>query len=132
VVEAAEQADRFEDGELVGELRILKLDAEPLAELRGARIPAHAQHFDVAGIGGNQPLADFHGGGLAGAVRSEQAEAFAGADFEFQAVDGEHILVSFPQVAHVKGGGRRGGCHLSSIASRGWIVNDHFDARSIA
>ncbi len=49
--EAAEQADGFEHRELVGKLRLLQLDAEPLAQLARRPVPAQAEHFDLAGIG---------------------------------------------------------------------------------
>ena len=118
--EAAEQPDGLQDGELFGELGLLKLDSEALAQLRGIGVPAHSQHFDLAGIGGGESLADFHGGGLSGAVGSEQPETFAGTDLEIQAVDGEHILVSLAQIADLQGGSPRYGSHMLSIAS-GWL-----------
>src|SRR5581483_926973 len=46
--EAAEEADGFEDGELVGELGFLQLDAEALAELVRVTAPLQAEDFDLA------------------------------------------------------------------------------------
>src|ERR1700722_2778275 len=116
MVETSKQPDRFEDGELFGKLRILKLNPEALAECGGIGIPAHAEHFHLAGIGGKQTLADLHGGSLPGSVGSEQPEAFACPDLEFQSVNGDCILISLPQVAHLQSSSRRGGGHVSSIA----------------
>ena len=97
--EAAEQADGFADGELLGKLGLLELNAQPLAQLGGMRVPAHAEHLDLARIGGGEALADFDGGGLAGAIGSQQAEAFARAHFQIEAVDGDHVFVRLAQIA---------------------------------
>ena len=101
-VEAAEQPHRFEHGELLGQLRLLQLDAEPLAEPRRVGGPAEPEHFHVARIRRGQPLADLDGGGLAGAVGAEQPEAFAGADLEVQARDGDHVVIALAQVANAQ------------------------------
>ena len=46
---------------------------------------------------GDEPLEDLDRGGLAGAVRAEQAEALAGAHLEVEAVDGDHVAVALHQ-----------------------------------
>ncbi len=109
--EAAEQADGFEDRQLFGELRFLQLDAEALAQSRGVGIPAQAEHFHFAGIGRSQAFADLDGGGFAGAVGTEQAEALAARDFQIEAVDRDHILVCLAKVAQAQ----RGIGHQTSI-----------------
>ncbi len=45
----------------------------------------------VAAVGGGEAFADFDGGGLAGAVGPEEAEAFAARDFEIDAIHGYDI-----------------------------------------
>ncbi len=45
-----------------------------------------------------QPDQALDGGGLAGAVRAEQAEDLAGADLEADAVDGVHGAVALAQI----------------------------------
>jgi hypothetical protein len=114
--EAAKQADGLENGEFLGELGFLKLDAEALAESRGIGRPAQSQHFDFAGIGGGEPFADLDGGGLTGAIGTEQTEAFRRAHFQIEAVHGDDILVNFAKLVHAKGGLR--GCwgHRNSMA----------------
>ena len=104
--EAAEQAHGLEHGELLGKLRLLQLNAEPLPEFRRVPIPAHAEHLDLARIGGRQAFADFDGGGFAGAVGPEQAEAFAAAHFQIEAVDGHHVFVGLAQIVEAKCGRR--------------------------
>jgi len=113
----AEQAKRFEHGQLFRELRVLKLNAEALAELLGIGLPMHAKKFHFTSIGGGETFADFDCRGFACAVRPEEAETFAGTDFEIEAVDGNHVLISLAKTRYAKGwfGSDRG--HESSIAS---------------
>ena len=55
------------------------------------------EHLDLAVVRLEQPLADLDGGRLAGAVRAEQAEALAGRDLEIEAVNGNHVSITFTQ-----------------------------------
>src|SRR6185295_20235663 len=48
-VERGEEAHRFADGQLLVELRLLKRDAEPLAQLALALVPAAAEDLDLPG-----------------------------------------------------------------------------------
>ena len=102
--EAAEELERLEDGELLGELRLLQLDAEPLAQLGRVGLPPQPEHLDDAGVGRRQALADLDRRGLAGAVRSEQAETLAGVDLEVDAVDGDDVLIRLPEILDAQGG----------------------------
>ena len=90
--------------ELVGELRVLQLDAEALPKRGLIGRPAAAQKDDVPRIGRGQAFANLDGGRLAGAVRPEQAEAFAGADLQVDAVDSHHVAVRLAQAADLQGG----------------------------
>src|SRR2546422_11364871 len=77
-IETANQPHRLLDGQLVGELRLLELDAEPLAQRpvrSAAPAPPHPEHGDVPGIGGCESFEDLDRRRLAGAVGPQQAEA---------------------------------------------------------
>ena len=77
--EAAKEAEGFFDGELVGELRFLELDADALAQVGGMLTPVAGRGVRPSPASGNgQAFADFDGGGLACSVGAEQAEALAG------------------------------------------------------
>ncbi len=97
--EAAKQANGFRDRELLRELRFLQLNSKPLAELVRIGIPAHAEHGDLAAIGGRQTLANFDGRGLARSVRSQQAETLARVYVQIDAVHGDDVFIRLPQIA---------------------------------
>src|SRR5207244_1011630 len=82
-VKAAKQPHRLLDPELVGELGVLQLDAQALPQrtaLARAPRPTHAEDLDFARVRGGQPFEDLDRGRFAGAVRPEEAEAFARLD----------------------------------------------------
>ena len=56
-----------------------------------------AEHRDLAAVARPEPFEDFDGAGLAGAVRSEQAEHLAGKDLEVDAFDGGQRPVTLRQ-----------------------------------
>ena len=116
VEEAAEQAQRFDDRQLVGELRLLQLDAQPLTQRQRVGGPPQPEHLDVAGVRLRQPFADLDRRRLAGAVRPQQAEAFAGAHVQLDAVDGDDVLVGLAEIGDAQGGRRPGRNHRSSLA----------------
>ena len=76
-VERGEQLQHLGDRELRVERGGLERDADPLLEL--GRIAGHVEpeDRDLAPVGHPEPLEDLDGGGLAGAVRTEQAEDLA-------------------------------------------------------
>src|SRR6185369_16555128 len=74
-IEAAEQPHGLLHRELVGELRLLELDAEPLAQRVLVVGPASPEHFHHALVRRRQPLADLDRRRLARAIRSEETEA---------------------------------------------------------
>src|SRR3989441_12177532 len=89
-VEAAKQPHRLRDGQLVGELGLLELDAEPLAQRaigRAAPAPPHPEQLHVPRVRLREPLDNLDRGGLAGAVGTEQSEAFPGRDSEIEPGD---------------------------------------------
>ena len=81
------------------QLRLLELDAEPLPERLVVGSPSAAEHLDVARVRLEQPLEDLDGRRLAGAVRTEQAEALARPHLEVQAGDGDDVAVALLQPA---------------------------------
>jgi hypothetical protein len=102
-IERPKQREHFADGELVGELRFLQLNAEPLAQRapRGAVAPRRPQNLDVAAVGRRQPLENLDRRGLAGTVRPEQAKALAGPDREIETRDRQDVTEAFGQGATV-------------------------------
>jgi hypothetical protein len=98
-IERPEQREDFADGEFVGELRLLQLNAEPLAQRPpgGALAPRRSQDLDLARVRRGQPFEDLDRGGLAGAVRPEQAKAFAGPDRQIEARDGDDVTEALGQ-----------------------------------
>ena len=70
-------------------MRLLERDAEALAQRALVGRPPHAQDLDVARRRVEEPFEDLDRGGLARAVRTEQAEAFAGVHLEVEPVERE-------------------------------------------
>ena len=93
-IERAEQAEHLLDRQLLAELRLLQLNAEPLPDLPLVRAPAEAEHLDLAGVGREQPLENLDRRRLAGAVRAEQAEALAALHVQRQPVHGDDVAVA--------------------------------------
>src|SRR5579863_3451611 len=96
---AAKQADRFVHGQFLGELRILQLDAEALAEPVRVRAPPPAKHFDFSGIRRRETFADFDSCRFSGAIRPKKAEALSRVHFKVETVDCNHVPVCFSQLA---------------------------------
>ena len=84
-------------------MRLLQRDAEARAQPGLVGGPAAAEHLHVAGGGLVEPLEDLDGGGLAGAVGAEQAEALAAAHDEVEAVDGDDVAVALDEAVHFDG-----------------------------
>ena len=76
---------------------------EARAQRQVVAAPAVTEHLDVARVGHPQAFEDLDRGGLAGAIRAEQAEALAGADLEVEAPDGMDVAVVLEQTATKKG-----------------------------
>ncbi len=92
-VERPEQRQHLADLEFVGELGFLELNAEALAQRPsgGAVAPWRAEDLDLTRIRERQPLEDFDGSGLAGAVGSEQSKALACLDDEIETRNGDDV-----------------------------------------
>ncbi len=91
----ADVADVFGDGEI-------RIEAERLRQIAGVRARfagRHAENFRRAGGGFHHSGEDLERGGLACAVRADQSEDFAVADFEIDAPNGFQRTVAFPEIA---------------------------------
>jgi hypothetical protein len=110
-VEAAEQPHRLLDGQLLGELRLLELDAEPLAESALVAIPPLAQHLDHPFVRSGQSFADLDRRGLSRAVGAEQPEALPRSDGEVEAVHGDHVTEALSQAGDAQRRLSRRGAH---------------------
>jgi len=101
-VEAAKESHRLFDGELLGELSLLQLNAEQLTQCALVVRPTTTEDDDVSFIGAVQPLANLDRRRLPGTVGSQQAEAFSGGDLEIETVDGDDVAIALPKPAHGK------------------------------
>ena len=104
-VEAGKQFDGFAHGEFFRKPCFLQRDTQPLPQLARIFLPGMAENCGLPGGGFEQAFQDFDGRGLPRTVRTEQAETFAGGDFEVQAADGfDFPVVGLAQIAALDGG----------------------------
>src|SRR5918999_2139573 len=101
-VKAPKEAQRLLDGQLLGELRVLQLNPEQLAELALVRRPAPPKDLDVARIRCRQSLTNLDRRRLTGAVRAEQPKAFPAQNLEIELVDGDDGAERLAQTADGK------------------------------
>jgi hypothetical protein len=104
---------RQSDGELGLHLALLELGAEDLAGGPVLGDGVEAGHPDPARVGDAQALDALDGGGLAGAVRAEDAEDLALLDAEGDTVDDGSAAVGLAQVADFDDG------HGTSVPANG-------------
>ena len=96
--EAGEQSHRLENRELVGELGLLELNPEALAQLAvAAPVPVSPQHRDETLVRRCQTLEDLHRGRLAGAVGSEQPEALTALHGQVDPGHGDNVVEALDQ-----------------------------------
>jgi hypothetical protein len=76
---------------------------DAVLELAGLHLGVAAEDADASAGAGAQPFEDFDGGSLAGAIGAEQAEDFAGAHFEIDALDGRKAAVALAEGFHLDG-----------------------------
>jgi hypothetical protein len=93
VVEAAEKTKSLEDGQLLRELRILELNAEPLPQIAAIVLPRSSENYHLPGIPRQESFAYLYCSGLAGAIGAEQSETLPGGNIQIEAVHGDHIAV---------------------------------------
>jgi hypothetical protein len=108
-----EEGDCLLDCELVGELRLLERDPEPLPHGVVILAPPLTQDLDLASGRGEEALEHLDGRGLSRAVRSEKPETLADRDLE---IDPAHRLdlavVGFCEITAPDGG-----LHVRHIAA---------------
>jgi hypothetical protein len=100
-VKRAEKLERLVHGDLVGKVRGLEANTDPVLEPLLLPIGIEVEDLHIARRPGPQTLEDLDRRGLAGAVRSEQAEDFPGPHFEVDPFDRFEIAVCLAQPAHV-------------------------------
>ena len=88
---------------------------------RSSSAPAAAEDDDLARVRRREPLADLDGGGLAGAVGAEQAEALARTDLEVEAVDRDDVAVGLAELADEERAGEPACGKSNAVARRGAI-----------
>ena len=108
---AAVDVQVLPDGELGVEVVLLRDDAEPGADARAVAVGVHAQDAQLA-VRARGDAADHpHRGGLAGAVRPEEAERLPAPDLDVDAADRGEVaealdqpacLYECPVVSHVR------------------------------
>jgi hypothetical protein len=99
-VEAGEHVEGLPDGEIVDERDGLELNADALFDGPGVARNIDAEDADGAGGRLAEALDHFEGGGLAGAVGSEDAEDLPFFDGEGDAVNGYGVLVALGQIGN--------------------------------
>jgi hypothetical protein len=104
---AAEQPHRLTHGELFGQLCVLQLDTEALAQAAGVCAPPEAEDLNLARIRLGEALANLDRGRLSSTVGTEKTETLAQAHLQVEAGHGGDVLVALSKIADLKGGGRR-------------------------
>src|SRR5205823_12384849 len=92
-----EHLDQLDQGEVIEEGRGLQLDADPALHLLRRLEDVDPRDDGATTIGLAQTLENFDGGGLAGPVRSQQAEDHALLHPARYAVDRDKITISLSQ-----------------------------------
>ncbi len=103
MIERPEEPQRLFDGQLLRQLRLLQLDAEPLTQLALGVAPPQPENLHVAGVGREQAFEDLDGGRLAGAVRAQESEALTTINRERETVDGDDVVVFLDEAITLHG-----------------------------
>src|ERR1017187_6322909 len=102
-VEGVEELHGLVDLDFLLEVGGLQADADAVLELAGLHLGIAAEDADASAGAGAQAFEDFDSGGLTGAIGAEQAEDFAGAHFEIDALDGRKTAVALAEGFHLDG-----------------------------
>src|SRR5438128_4779021 len=99
-IEAGEKLQGLPHRKFIPQARLLQRDSQHLAQLLGVGTPGLSDNLDLAGSRRKQPLQNFDGGRLPGAVWAEQAKTFAGLDLQIESAYGLDLsLVGLAQIA---------------------------------
>ena len=99
-IKASEHAQQFEDGELVLELGLLELNADPFLDLARGFVPRAAEHLHGPAVRRFQPLEDLDRRRFPRAVGPEHAKTRPGPDFKIDPVHRDQVTVPLDQPAH--------------------------------
>ena len=94
LVEPTEEPEVLAPGEVLVHGRVLAGEADDAAQLLGLLDRVEAGHRGVTRVRAQQRGDDAHGGGLAGAVRAEQAQHAALRDGQVKAVQRAHLVLA--------------------------------------
>ena len=106
--------------------RQLLRDVAELLPYPSRRCGRRARRSTSTALDGVQGVEDAQRGGLAGAVRTEQAETLAGLHLQIQVVDGREVAVPVGEIAAVD---RRLMCHAVSLLQHSGHLGQHLPAR---
>jgi hypothetical protein len=110
-VEGAEHPHDLARRHPVGELALLQLHAQALADGRLVAVPAHPQDLHLAAVGALQPFEHLDGRGLPRAVGAQQAKALAAPHLQVKRAHRHRLPEALVQGAAADGG--RGGIRIS-------------------
>ena len=85
-IEGTKEFERFVHLDLVGQIRGLQTNTDPILQRLLLPIGIKAEDLHFAATARTQAFEDFHRGGLTGAIRPEQTENFAGAHLKIDAL----------------------------------------------
>ena len=115
IEEAAEEPQRLDDGQLVGELRLLQLDAEPLAQRRASAAQRSPSTSTSPESGSVRPSQISIVVVLPAPFGPSRPKHSPGRHVEVDAVDGDDVLVGLAQIGDAQGGARLGQGHPDSL-----------------
>jgi hypothetical protein len=116
-IEAGKKIQGFADGKFFRKARFLQRDAKQFPKFALIGLPVAPENRDLTRGGIEQAFKNFNRRGLAGTVRTEQAETFARLNLEIEPADGFNFaVVGLAQIATLNGGR-----HLRHF-SREWDV----------
>ena len=103
-VQPAEVVDVFVDGQFVKHCDVLHDDADVLLDVVSVGCHLFAEDLDFAFVMGEQGQQAVDGGRFAGAVRSQQSENFALADFKTEMIQRDQIAVALDKIVDFDNG----------------------------
>jgi len=99
VVKTAKERQGFQYRQLFGKLGFLERDADFLPQRGGIAHPGAAEYFHGAGVGLEQPFADFEGCRLARAIWPKEAKALRRRHFEVDPRHGNDVAIALAEAS---------------------------------